>query len=333
MRKALFVIVAILLLISLSACGGKSTSSGSGGKTYTLKLGTALGQDDPIYKGLVKFSNSVKQKTNGKVNVQIFGNGSLGEDNDLIEQAKEGANIAVVSDTGRLATMVPDMGILTAPYIVDNYEEAKKVTQSDLFKGWEKELQDKDNLDILSFDWYQGDRHFLTKKPINTPDDLQGLKIRTIDSPVATDTVKSLGASPSGEAWSEVYPAIQQGVIDGAEAQYPAIWSSKLYEVITDISKTSHFQLLTGIIVSKQWMDSLPENYQKILYDEAFKAGDEASKETEKTLSEYEEKLKDQGVKIHEVDKNLFKEKTEKVYKDIEGYEDLREQINRILGK
>lgn len=332
--KMLVAILSVLLLIFVSACGDEASGdSGSEGESYTLKLGTALTDGDPIYEGLKDFSEAVKERTDGKVTIEIFGSGSLGEDNDIIEQAKTGANVAVLVDSGRLADMVPEIGILTAPYIVDNFDEANKVAQSDLFKGWSDKLATDHNLQILSFNWYQGERHMLTNKPIETPEDLEGLKIRTMGSPVALATMESLGMSPAGIAWTEVYPGLQQGVIDAAEAQHPATYGANLHEVVDYLTKTRHFQLITGIVAGADWMSNLPSDYQKIIYEEAQKQGEIASENTVKSLEEYEQKLIDEGVTVNEVDVAPFKEKTNAVYEEFDGYTELREKINKILGK
>jgi tripartite ATP-independent transporter DctP family solute receptor len=347
MKKNLFSLLFVFVMLVMSACGQQSSGGGessdnnesgnngeeSTGEVYTLKIGTALTETDPIYQGLEAFKESVAEKTNNEVIIEIFGSGSLGEDKDILEQAKVGANVAVLVDSGRLAEMVHEIGIISAPYIVDNFEEANKVTQSDLFKGWEEKLAQEQNLQILSFNWYQGERHLLTNKKVEKPEDLKGVQLRTPGAAIWLETIEAMGASPSGMAWSEVYPAIQQGVIDGAEAQHPATYGSKLYEVVDHISKTRHFQLLTGIVAGAGWMSNLPEEYQEIVYAEAAKAGEEASLETVELLADFEQKIIDEGVEVHEVDVELFKEATEVVYKKFEGYEELREEINKILGK
>ncbi|MBO8162108.1 MAG: TRAP transporter substrate-binding protein DctP [Brevibacillus sp.] len=339
MKRTVMGLLLSLVMMFVSACGQQSAENGGGsgqaddGKVYTLKVGTALSESDPIYQGLEAFRKAVEEKTNGKVEIEIYGSGSLGDDKDILEQAKVGANVAVLVDSGRLAEMVPQMGIMTAPYIVDNFDEARKVVTSDLFKGWEEQLAKDHGLRVLSFNWYQGERHLLTNKPVLKPEDLEGVRLRTPGAPIWLETIKAMGANPTGMAWSEVYVALQQGIIDGAEAQHPATYGAKLYEVIKHISKTRHFQLLTGIVASDKWMAELPEEYQKIVLEEAFKAGDDASRKTEELLGEFEQKLADQGVEIHEVDVNLFKERTNVVYEKFEGYTELRDQINQLLGK
>ncbi|HZH58881.1 MAG TPA: TRAP transporter substrate-binding protein DctP, partial [Metabacillus sp.] len=251
MKKCVFPLILVFAMLLLTACGQKASngeSSDKKGEVYTLKVGTALTETDPIYQGLVALKESVSEKTNGEVNIEIFGSGSFGEDKDILEQAKIGANVAVLTDAGRLAEMVPEIGILSAPYVVDSYEEANKVVKSDLFKGWEEKLAQEHNLQVLSFNWYQGDRHLLTNKKIEKPEDLQGIQLRTAGAPISLETVSAMGASPVGLAWSEVYPGLQQGVIDAAEAHHSATFGANLYEVIDYITKTSHFQLLTGLV-------------------------------------------------------------------------------------
>ena len=333
-KKYLLFILVLMVFTLLAACsdeGGKTEANGD--KVYTLKINTALASTDPIYQGLETFKERVAERTDDKVVVEIYGNGSLGDDSDVLEQAKVGANVAVLVDSGRLSEMVPEIGILSAPYIVDNYEEANKVAASDLFKEWGEKLSSEHNLQILSFNWYQGDRHFLTNKKIEKPSDLKGLKIRTPGATVWTETISAMGASPAGMAFSEVYPGIQQGVIDGAEAQHPASYGANLHEVVKYITKTGHFQLITGIVAGADWMAGLPQEYQDVVYEEAQKAGEEASENTIGLLADFEEKMKEAGVEINEVDIEPFKQATEVVYKKIDGYEKLRDEVNKILGK
>lgn len=345
-RKSIFSLIVIAMLLLISACGGggssnvssdsnNQTTSASESKSpsYTLNVATALTESDPIYQGLVKFKENVESRTNGDVLIEIFGSGSLGDDSDILEQAKAGANVAVISDSGRLAEMVPEIGILAAPYIADNYEEAAKIVESDLFKSWGEELARDHNLQIISFNWYQGERHLLTNKPIETPEDLKGLQLRTPGTPVMLETISAMGASPTGMPWTEVYPGIQAGVIDGAEAQHPATYGAKLHEVISYITKTAHFQLLTGLIAGTDWMESLPADYQEIIYEEASKAGSEASLETVALLNDFEQKMIDEGVTVNEVDIEPFKERTSVVYEKFDGYKELRDEINKLLGK
>ena len=302
-------------------------------KTFKLNVGMVVAQTDPMFKGAEVFKENVEKRTNGNVTVEIYPSSQLGDTQVMQEQVKSGSNIAVITDAARLAEMVPAIGILGAPYVVDNFEEGRKLTTSSLFKGWTNELAAKHGLRVLSFNWYQGARHLLTNKPVKVPADLKGQRLRTPGATVWQATIKAMGASPTALAWAEVYPGIQQKVIDGAEAQYPAVYGARLYEVIKYITKTGHFQLITPLVCSESWFQKLPKNYQNILLEEALNAGDYASKITIDSLDDLEAKMKKVGVIVTEVDITPFKKACDAVYNEIEGYKVLKQQIDKMLGK
>jgi TRAP-type C4-dicarboxylate transport system substrate-binding protein len=207
-----------------------------------------------------------------------------------------------------------------------------RLENSALFKGWVDKLRGAANLQVLSFDWFQGHRHVLTNVPVRTPADLKGVRMRTPGAPVWLETVRAMGATPTGMPWSEVYSALQTKVIDGAEAQHPAVYGARLYEVVKYITKTEHIYLITGIVTSRAWFDKLPADQQKILTEESFAAGKWASEATIASLADYEKKLREKGVTIAEIDKAPFKAATAGVYQTL-GYADLRKDVDKALGK
>jgi len=299
---------------------------------YTLSVNTALATTDPLYKGLEAFRDNVAEASDGALEVRLFPNSQLGPDEDVLEQARAGAPVAVVVDGGRLAVFVNEFGVLGAPYLANGYDGIRKVVTSDMFDEWATTLHNDAGLDVLSFNWWQGERHLLTKKPINGPDDLSGVRMRTPGAPVWTGTIEAMGATPTPMPWGEVYSAISSNVIDGAEAQLPAVVGAKLDEVITNITLTGHINLITGLITSAAWVDSLPENLQTILHEEALKAGDIASYGTRDALASLEQQLKDNGVMVEEIDVTPFKERTAVVYDNL-GYGDLRDKLQAIAAQ
>jgi TRAP-type C4-dicarboxylate transport system substrate-binding protein len=207
-----------------------------------------------------------------------------------------------------------------------------RLQQSALFKGWVEKLRGAANLQVLSFDWFQGHRHMLTNSPVKVPADLKGVRVRTPGAPVWLETVRAMGATPTGMPWSEVYSALQTRVIDGAEAQHPAVYGARLYEVVKIITKTEHIYLITGIVTSRTWFDKLPADQQAILSEESFAAGKGASEATIASLADYEKKLREKGVTIVEIDKAPFKAATAGVYQTL-GYSELRKDVDKALGK
>jgi tripartite ATP-independent transporter DctP family solute receptor len=322
--KSLIIFVGVLVLSII-------LSNSIMAQEYTLNIGMAVGETNPMYKGAVQLKESVEARTDGDLEIRVFPNSQLGSTDDLQEQAKMGANVAVITDAGRLADVLPEIGILNAPYIATNYEDVRKIVLSDMFRDLSNKLTE-DNYKVLSFNWYQGARHFLTNKKVEVPSDLNSQKIRTPGSPVWRKSVAAMGATPTPLDWSEVYPGIQQGVIDGAEAQHTATYGSSLYEVIDYINKTGHFQLMTGLVVGTRWFDSLPEDYQEIVIEESINAGDYASELTIELGEEYEAEMKEMGVTIVEPNVEAFVESVEGVYEEL-GYNELKEEIqNKVLN-
>jgi tripartite ATP-independent transporter DctP family solute receptor len=297
-----------------------------------LNVNTALTTDDPTYAGLERMKANVEKRSAGKLTIRIYPGSQLGKDEDVLEQARAGANVAVLVDGGRLAPFVKEFGIMGAPYLVDNFDQVLRLTGSPLFNAWVDKLRNAANLQVLSFDWFQGHRHVLTNVSVKVPADLKGVRMRTPGAPVWLETVRAMGATPTGMPWSEVYSALQTKVIDGAEAQHPAVYGAKLYEVVKIITKTEHIYLITGIVTSRAWFDKLPVDQQQILKEETFAAGKWASEKTIESLADYEKKLKEKGVQIVEIDKAPFRTATAGVYQTL-GYTDLRKDVDKALGK
>ena len=297
---------------------------------YTLSVNTALVQQDPLYKGLEEFKANVEKRTDGNLAIRLFPSSQLGKDEDVLEQARAGAGVAVVVDGGRLAVFVKEFGILGAPYIAQGFDDMRKVVTSPMFETWAEKLREASGHQILSFNWWQGERHLLTNKPVKVPADLEGVRMRTPGAPVWMETIRAMGATPTPMGWADVYTALQQQVIDGVEAQHPASYGARLYEVTKYVTKTGHINLITGLVTSAAWFDALPEEYRKILREEALKAGDDASRATEASLAEYEKLMAEQGQQIDEIDVTPFREATAPVYEKL-GYADLRREVEEIL--
>ncbi|ABR47493.1 TRAP dicarboxylate transporter, DctP subunit [Alkaliphilus metalliredigens QYMF] len=332
MKKLLVLLLTILLAGTiLVGCSQDSTSNEEGAKTYSLKLGNVLADDDPITLGMRKMAENVKERTNGEVVIDVYPSSQLGDTANVLEQAISGSNVGIIIDTGMLADYVPEMAIYTAPYIFDNVDEARAFIETDVFAGWNEELEGH-NLRNLSANWYQGARHFLTNKPVNTPEDLNGVRVRTMGSRVAQESMTALGATPTSLAWSEVYSGLQQGVIDSAEAQLPAVYGSSLHEVVDYISETGHFYLYTGLVISERWFQTLPEEYQQIVIEESIANGDYATELTIEKEEEYKQEMQAAGVEFIQVDTTPFKEATESVYESM-GWIELKARIDAELGR
>jgi tripartite ATP-independent transporter DctP family solute receptor len=299
---------------------------------YTLSVNTALAISDPLYKGLESFVAGVAEASGGRIEVKLFPNSQLGPDEDVLEQARAGAPVAVIVDGGRLATFQNEFGIMGAPYLADGYDGVRKVATSPLFEEWVVKLHDVAQLQVLSFNWWQGERHMFTNVPVTGPADLAGLRIRTPGAPVWVETVTAMGGVPTPMPFAEVYSALEQKALDAAEVQLPAANGAKLFEVTKYLTKTGHINLLTGMVTSGAWYDSLPDDLKQVLRDEALKAGDVGSYGTRDALAQIEADLAAAGMTVSAIDTTVFKEATAGVYDKL-GYGELRDTVQKIAAE
>ena len=321
-----------LRALALAATVSIAWSASALAADYQLNINTALATTDPLYKGLEAFQANVAEASGGRLEVNLYPNSQLGPDEDVLEQARAGAPVAVVVDGGRLAVFQNEFGVLGAPFLASGYDGIRKVVTSDMFEDWVDNLREASGHQILSFNWWQGERHLLTNKEVNGPADLNGVRMRTPGAPVWMETISAMGATPTPMPWGEVYSAIQQNVIDGAEAQLPAIVGANLDEVVTHITKTGHINLITGLVTSAAWFDSLPEDLQVIVREEALKAGDIASYGTQDSLDQIEADLTAKGIVIAEIETEPFREATADVYDKL-GYGELRDQLRAMAAE
>ena len=321
--------IAVALLAAGLAFGVGATGALA---QQVLRLGTVLSPEDPMGQGLERLKEQVEERTNGEVVIEVFHNSQLGDTRDMLDQARAGANVGTVTDVARLASFVPELAVLSAPFLFDDFEDADKFAQSEPYLAWGEELKEKAGLVMLASNWYQGARHALTQKPIASPVDLKGVKMRTIGAPVWIETIAAMGATPTPIAWGEVYSALQLGTIDAAEAQPTAIWGAKLYEVIKDVNLTGHIQLVTALVVGEDSWNKLTPEQQAIVREEAVENGRWAS---QLTIELGEKALKDvaaTGVNVNEVDREVFKEAVSGVYGKLE-LEDEVAVVKEVLGK
>ncbi|MDR2394989.1 MAG: C4-dicarboxylate TRAP transporter substrate-binding protein [Treponema sp.] len=342
MKKMFLCGCAVLLALSMAGCtkttsapsstSGGAASAAAPAKTFTLKMSTQLNETHPMVDGFKEWAQNVEAKTNGGITIQVYPSAQLGSDEDVIEQALQGVNVAVLTDGGRMGNYVREIGIIGMPYIVDNYDELLKIMDTKTFADWETRLVSENGIRVLAFNWYDGPRHFLTNTPVTTPADLKGQRIRTPGAPVWAKSVEAMGATPIAMGWNDSYNAIQSKSIDGVEAQHTASFGARLYEVVKYIDKTGHFQLANGIIVGEKWFSQLPADYQQILIDECQAAATQNARIVERVADDYENQMVEKGMVVVEADRNAFKAAAETAYTTLE-FASLRDQLYAELGK
>ncbi|MGR5294976.1 TRAP transporter substrate-binding protein DctP [Vibrio mediterranei] len=299
-----------LLLVSI--CLAFTTSANA--KVY--KFATNIPSDGAPGILLQEFSDAVKDKTDGRVNFRIFWNGTLGSQSDYLQKVQSGVISAGITNTATLENIAPEMGVLNLPYIFRSLGEYSETMYDDNVKALiDKALSEK-GMNPLGF-LSNGFRGIMTSKEIKTIDDLKGMKIRTMGSENYIRMLESFGAVPSPMAFSEVYPALQQGVIDGAEGGVAALWEIKYGEVTKYGTHTNHTRLSDYVIISDKFKSRVSPEDLEIVYNEFDQVSKKSLSFVDNTQAESEkigiEKL---GVTINEVDIEPFVEAVQPMYQD-----------------
>lgn len=309
-------------------------SSALGQQKYVLKFNHVLGPKEPYHLGFQKWAKNVNEKTKGGLKIEVFHSAQLGVEEDILEQIRAGANVGQNTDSARMGNYVPGIAVMNGPYFAETLAEVEKLKKMPTVKAWLDELANKYGFQVLSFSWVQGYRHFFTNKPVRKPEDLKGLRIRTPPAPIWQESVRALGATPVALAFGEMYPALQQKVVDGVELVYNNIPAGRFYEVLKYVSETRHIMLINFEVISAKWFNSLPADYQKILVEECDKAGMETSKLImEKLEKEVKGDLIKKGmVVVDNVDLPAFKKAGEKAY-EVLKIADVKAKVFKEMGK
>jgi TRAP-type transport system periplasmic protein len=300
---------------------------------FTLKFNHVLGPREPYHDGFLAWAKRVDERTKGGLKVEVFHSAQLGREEDIIEQIRQGANIGQNTDSARMGNYVPGIAVMNGPYFAETLDDVAKLRKAPTVIKWQEELAGKFGLKVLSFGWVQGYRHFFTNKPIKTPDDLKGLRIRTPPAPIWQESIRALGATPVAMAFGEMYPGLQQRAIDGVELVYNNIPGGRFYEVLKFASETKHIMLINFEVVSAKWFDGLPKEFQEILIEECDKAGEATSKEIFRLEAEVEQQLKGRGMTIvKDVDLAAFRKAGDKAFEVLKII-DAKNAVHKEIGK
>ncbi len=300
---------------------------------FVLKFNHVLGPKEPYHAGFTKWAKAVDERTKGGLKIEVFHSAQLGVEEDIIEQIRQGANIGQNTDSARLGNYIPGIAIMNGPYFAENLEEVAKLRKSPTVNKWLDELASKYGLKVVSFNWVQGYRHFFTNKPIKTPADLKGMRIRTPPAPIWQESIRALGAEPVAMAFGDMYPGLQQKAIDGVELVYNNIPGARFYEVLKYANETGHIMLINFEVISAKFFNSLPAEYQKILVEECDKAGEETSKAILASEKVVMEQLKGKGMTIvSDIDLKAFRKAGEKAY-EVLKITDAFNTVSKEIGK
>ena len=283
-------------------------------ETIRIRFAHPLSSTEPAHLAAEFFAKNVAARTNGRVQIQVFPGEQLGSSKEVNEMIRQGANVMSNTDPGYLSDFVPDIGVLNGPYLVRTVQEYEKLLASDWFKATERRLEQA-GFKLIMANGYFGQRHLIADKPVRSPAEMAGMTVRVPPNTMWIETFKALGARPTTVQWSEVYSALQQNVVQAAEAPLGSLWGSKLHEVRKVISTTGHFTAFTMWPMNINFFNRLPADVQKVLLEEGTKGGAEQTRLTLSLNDNFMTRLKGAGVSFVDVDNAAFQRATASVYK------------------
>ena len=303
---------------SLSAClalAALAMTTAVSAQEIKIRFAHSLSTTEPAHLAAEYFAKNVAARTKGRVQITVFPAEQLGPGKDVNEMIRQGANVMNITDPGYLSDFVPDVGVLNGPYLIKTPKEYEKLLASAWFKSIDKKLEAA-GLKLIMANGYFGQRHVLADKAVHKPEDMAGMTMRVPPNTMFIETFKAMGARPATVQWSEVYNALSQNVVQGAEAPLGSLWGSKLQETRKIISMTGHFTAFVMWPINTTYFNSLPKDVQQVLLEEGAKAGAEMTRLTLASQDEYISKFKAAGVTfVTDVDIPAFQKATAGVYK------------------
>jgi tripartite ATP-independent transporter DctP family solute receptor len=281
--------------------------------TTKLKLSSSLPNDPKFANGRVYYDNLVKGlKANGlgdQIEVTFFPDNQLGQEIDVINSVKLGVIDLMVSGSSISANLVPLVGTFDLGYLFSSFPQQTKAFDAGAAKPIEDALLKGANIRIISWAYNFGSRSVLAKKPVKGPEDLAGLKIRTLPNPVITECLRLMGAAATPLAFGEIYTALQAGVLDGLEHDPPTILASKFFETAKHYTLTQHNFSPLATYFSDATFNRMDPKQREGFLDAAKKAAADTRTHGLETEKEALKALADKGVTIVECDKDAFRKR------------------------
>lgn len=298
------------------------------GKVKEIKLGHGLDISHPVHKAMVFMKERLYEKSGGTMVITIYPSNQLGSERECLELLQIGSLGMTKVSTGVLENFVPSLQVFGLPFLFRDREHRFEVLEGEIGEYFLNNSLDKRLKGLTFYD--AGSRSFYSKKPIESPDDLRGMKLRVMESNTAINMVKYLGGSPTPIAWGELYTALQQGIVDGAENNLPSFYLSRHYEVCKYFVTDEHTALPDELLVSTLTWNKLSPQEQIWLKEAAME-----SSEHQKTLwreAELEalERIQEAGVEVTYPDKEIYRERVQPMYDAFKRDPEMKKIIEAI---
>ena len=331
MRRWSSIAMVLLMTFLLSACAGRAEGNGraeADDGVIHFKLGYVNGVDSPVGVTAEKMKALLAQRM-PQYTIDIYPSGQLGGERDMIEATQLGIQDLCITATTPLANFVPSLTPGELLYLIQDYDHADAVYQGEIGRQW---LEDFQKSDLIGLGFTEvGFRQLCTNKPVNAPEDLEGMKLRVMECKMHVNGWKSLGCDSITMGWSDAYAGVQQKTIDAVEVPYCLIFANSVYEICSYVAETNHIYTAQAMIMSEAAWKQMNREEQKIWEEcarDACAYGRDYSRNKE---AEYKQSVIDAGVSITQPDLSSFRKGAESYYGLYSGeYGDIISRIQEL---
>ena len=270
----------------------------------------------PTVEAVVRMGKKLEAATNGRISLQLYPAMQLGGEKEMIEQAQVGALQMARVSVGPVGTVVDELNVFNMPFVFRDEAHMRKVIDGDIGREMLEKISANPKTGLIGLCWMDaGSRNVYTSRPIRKPEDLQGLKIRMMGNPLFVDTMNAMGGNGISMSFSELYNALQTGVVDGAENNPPTFVTHNHYELVKYFSFTEHLIIPEILVFSRRAWEGLSREVQALIKEFAREAQFEERELWDKMVKQSIEKLKAAGVTfVTDVDKEAFQDAVKPVY-------------------
>ncbi|MBR9893268.1 TRAP transporter substrate-binding protein [bacterium] len=297
-------------LTNLALCialGATAVAAPAFAQDITLKASHNANADEPYGVGMRKMAEILEEKTDGAATIEVFDNATLGDEMESIQGTQIGTVDIAVTANSTLSNFVPDLSVFSLPFLFEDAEQMDRALSDPEVLDAIGGALDAQGFHLLAV-FSAGTRHIMTKEPIESLADLEGLKIRTMQNPAHVDTFNAFGANATPIAYTELYGALETGVVDGAEAANTNFFSQKFYEVAPDWAVVGWLELVAPVIMGKAAYEALPDDVKTALDEAGLEAGKAERAAYLASDNARFADLEEVGVKITRPDTTAFRE-------------------------
>ena len=333
-----FILLSITLSVLIFTPGCQKDNSNED-FSITLRLSHVFNVNEELAQSIELVAQRINTKTDGAVRVLTYPGAQIAAYKDGVEMVVRGAHFISVEDPSYVGDYVPEFTALVGPMLYNNFDEYMALIQTPLVKGWVNKLEDK-GIKVLSLQYIFGFRNLITNKVIVTPEDLEGVKLRTPGSKLFIETLNAMGASASPLPWGETFSALQQGVVDGLEGSEFTNLGTKVYETgKKNVAFTKHFLGTCGVYISTEVWAKIPQKYQSIIEHEFAYEAQQMIKQLKDKHAQVIEELEANGVQFNTIDRAAFEARTISLYDGglpgvtVEMYQQIQAELVKIRAK